>query len=73
MRAVVTTPEPGDSRQLMRDRVPFRAVEGNAIMALPPFDMEAPRYKIHLPSDTGIDAAPHGVGTNLSGQVHLQR
>ena len=45
----VTTPAPGDSIGAMRDTVPSLAVEGRAMMGLPPLEFDAPRRKSTCP------------------------
>ena len=46
---VVTTPAPGFSSATMRDTVPRAAVDGSAMIGLPPRDSAAPRMKSICP------------------------
>ncbi len=45
----VTTPAPGSSTGTMRETLPARAVDGNAMMGTPPCDRAAPRMKSSWP------------------------
>ncbi|MNL86707.1 hypothetical protein D3C87_2155240 [compost metagenome] len=42
---VVTTPAPGLRKGAMRETVPLQAVEGRAMIGLPPRERAAPRMK----------------------------
>jgi hypothetical protein len=55
----------------MRETVPSLAVEGRAMIALPPRSGRA-AVEVHLPADAGVELAAERVGADLSGQVDLQ-
>ena len=57
----------------MRDTVPSLAVEGSAMMALPPRDLAAPRLKSTCPPTPEKNFEPMRIGADLAGEIHFQR
>ena len=57
----------------IREIVPFFAVEEIAMIGLPPLERDAPAQKVHLPADAAVEEVADGIGTDLAGEIDLQR
>ena len=56
----------------MRDTVPFFAVEGRAMIGLPPLESAAPRMKSTWPPKPLYGRVPMRIGADLPGEVDLE-
>ena len=63
---VVTTPAPGLSAGTMRETFPPAAVEGSAMIGLPPLRERRAADEVHLPADARVDAVADRVGAHLA-------
>ena len=57
----------------MRETVPPAAVDGRAMIGLPPARQGGAPDEVHLPANARVDAKADRVGTDLTGQVDLER
>jgi hypothetical protein len=57
----------------MRDTVPSFAVEGRAIIGLPPFRCGPPPHEVHLPADPAVEIRAQRVRAHLPREIDLQR
>ena len=57
----------------MREIVPSFAVEGSAMIGLPPARARGAADEVHLAAEARVDRAAHRVGADLAGEVHGDR